>query len=315
MKNKLIPALALSLALAGCSKSDGDIPADPSDKKDAAAKAGVTLDAATQERIGLKIENPATAQWQPVIHAIGLVVDPLTLTAAAADYETARATAVASQNEFDRTQKLAEQHNVSPKALETAQAAAAHDSLALKSAQVKFTADWGTHLAGQTNLIDVVDKDNVTFVKLTLPAGTFPNPVPESATIFLPNNETNVVAAELSDELPVDAATQTKALLFSAKQKLPPNLAVTAQLKVSGEPENGVSIPAAAIVRHDGKGWIYVQTDTNQFQRVEVPLDRQTESGWFVSENVSATNHIVTIGAQTVLSAELGGGFNTGQRD
>jgi hypothetical protein len=50
--------------------------------------------------------------------------------------------------------------------------------------------------------------------------------------------------------------------------------------------------------------------------RVEIPLDRLTDSGWFVSEYLSATNRIVVTGAQTVLSAELsGGGFNTGERD
>jgi hypothetical protein len=319
MKNNLILALAAALALAGCSKPAGDKPTDATDKKDVAAKAGVTLDAETQDRIGLKIENPVAAQWQPVIHAIGTVADPLALTAAAADYETARAAAVASQNELERAQKLAEQNNVSPKTLESAQAAAAHDSLALKSARVKFTGDWGAHLAGQPDLTAFGEKlqtDDLALVKLTLPVGTFPNPVPDSAVIFISGSVTNGIVAELSDALPVDAATQSETLLFSVKQKLPPNVSVTAQLKVSGEPENGVTIPGAAVVRHDGQGWVYVQTETNQFQRVEILLDRQTENGWFVSENVAATNRIVTGGAQTVLSAELSsGGFNTGQRD
>jgi hypothetical protein len=50
--------------------------------------------------------------------------------------------------------------------------------------------------------------------------------------------------------------------------------------------------------------------------RKEISLDRLTDNGWFVSENLSATNRVVVTGAQTVLSAELsGGGFNTGQRD
>ena len=63
-------------------------------------------------------------------------------------------------------------------------------------------------------------------------------------------------------------------------------------------------------MRHEGKGWVYVQTETNQFERVEVPLDRLTSSGWFVAEDLSATNRIVTSGGQTVLSTELGGAKN-----
>jgi len=59
-----------------------------------------------------------------------------------------------------------------------------------------------------------------------------------------------------------------------------------------------------------------VQSESNQFVRVEIPLDRLTAGGWFVAGNLSATNRIVVTGAQTVLSAELSGsGFNTGQRD
>lgn len=310
--------------LTGCSKSDGGKPAaDTSDKATAQAgaetKPGITLDAETQERIGLKIETPAPAQWQPGIHATGRVANPLTFVAAATDYETARATAAASEAELERTQKLAAQDNASPRALEAAQAAAARDRLALQAARAKFTADWGAHLAAQTNLAEFAEQlltDNLSLVKLMLPAGTFPNPLPETATIYILGNETNAVAADFADNLFIDPSSQVQTLLFSVKQKLPPDVSVTAQLNLAGEPVSGVVVPASAILRYEGKGWVYAQTATNQFERVEVPLDRLMEGGWFVSENLSATNHIVVSGAQTVLSAELSsGGFSTGQRD
>jgi hypothetical protein len=77
-----------------------------------------------------------------------------------------------------------------------------------------------------------------------------------------------------------------------------------------------VVVPADAVLRHEGMAWVYVQTDTNQFVRVAIQLDRQMNGGWFTSENVSATNRIVTSGGQTVLSAELSNGaFTTGERD
>jgi hypothetical protein len=70
------------------------------------------------------------------------------------------------------------------------------------------------------------------------------------------------------------------------------------------------------VLRYEGKGWIYVQTGTNQFARTEIPLDRLMENGWFVAGGLTATNRIVVVGAETVLSAELsGGGFSTGDRD
>jgi hypothetical protein len=318
--NKFISALAIifSIALlAGCSKPAADQPAAAPEK--AEAKPGVTIDAETQARIGLKIETPVPAQWQPQLRATGRVADPLAFTIAAAEYEAARSLAEVSRSELERTQKLAGQDNASPRTLEAAQAAAARDALALNSARAKFAGDWGVQLAAQTNLIAFAGKlqaDDIALVKLSLPPGTFPNPLPSSATVCFFNDETNFVAADFADDLGIDPATQVQTLLFSVNKKMPPSISVTAQLKISGEPVSGVVVPASAILRHEGKGWVYVQTETNQFVRTEIPLDRLADNGWFVSENLSATNRIVVTGAQTILSAELsGGGFNTGTRD
>ena len=150
-------AVICSIALlTGCSKPASDKPADPPEKADTPKTAGVTLDAETQARIGLKMETPAVTQWQPQLRAAGRVVDPLVFTAAAADYETSRGALAVSGGELARTQKLAEQNNTSARALETAQSAATHEALALKSARAKFTGDWGVHLAARTDRKSVV---------------------------------------------------------------------------------------------------------------------------------------------------------------
>lgn len=310
-----LAAIVIAAGLAGCAKSGGDKPADATEQPE--AKAGVTIDAATQERIGLKMEFPTATQWQPEIHAVGHVVDPLVFMAAVADYESARASATASQNELARTQKLAAQDNASPRVLETAQAAAAHDALALDSAAAKFTADWGVGLAARTDLAAFAKElqtDNIALVKVSLPVGTFLNPLPATATIFTLNN-TDPITAEFANDLGIDPTTQTQTLLFSVKQKMPPSLSVAAAVKIPGTPTSGVSIPASAVLRHEGKGWAYLQAETNQFVRTEIPLDRLTGDGSFFTEELAATNRIVVSGAQTILSAELGGGFTTGGRD
>jgi hypothetical protein len=309
-----------SLVLASCSKPDSDDKAAGAvEKPEANAKPGVTLDAETQARLGLQTETPLPAQWRPVMQATGRVADPMAFLAAATDYETARRTAAASQAELERTQKLAAQENASPRMLEAAQVAAARDALAVQAAQAKFAADWGRQLASNTNLAALAEQlqsGDLSYARLFLPVGSFPDPLPETATLDIFSDETNTFAAELVDNLNIDPATQTQTLLFSVKQKLTPGLAVGARLAISGEPVIGVLVPASAIVRHQGTGWVYVQTETNQFVRAEVPLDRSMAGGWFVSENLSATNRIVVTGAAAVLSAELSGsGFNTGQRD
>jgi hypothetical protein len=327
MKSANVFILALTMvsatALTGCSKGG----ADPDDKsaagqdKTAAAepKPGVTLDAETQERIGLRMENPAVAQWQPGIHVTGRVANPLAFISALTDYETARSTAAASESELARTKKLAAQENASARMLEGAQTAATHDALALKAAEARFTADWGANLAGQADLSGYAGQlqaGSLSLVKLTLPAGTFPDPLPQTAVLSILGRDTNAVAAEFTDNLLVDPATQVQTLLFTVKQKLPPEVAVEGHLNLPGEPVTGVVVPSGAILRYEGQGWVYVQTESNQFVRAEVPLDRLLGDGWFVSDHLSTTNHIVVTGAQSVLSAELSaGGFSTGQRD
>jgi hypothetical protein len=267
------------------------------------------MDAATQERIGLKTAAPTVVQWQPRIHATGNVVDPLAFMSAVSDYASAQAAASMSGRELDRTRKLANQNNASTRTLESAQAGATHDSLALAAARAAFTSTWGADLAARTNLIELAQQlgaNHTMLVKLSLPSGTILSQVPSSARVSLLDNETNFFPATLMDDLGIDPATQTQTLLFSVSGNLPRNAAVTASMDAAGDPVSGLLVPFSAVLRHQGLGWIYVQAATNQFVRAQIPLDRLMEKGWFVSENLSATNQIIITGAQTVLSTELG---------
>ncbi|HEV2696311.1 MAG TPA: hypothetical protein VG347_25730 [Verrucomicrobiae bacterium] len=310
---------AFTLGLAGCSKPATDKPADATDKPDAQPKAGVTMDAETQQRIGLKIESPAAAQWQPEVKGYGVVIDPATLSSALMNLETARAAADVSGKELERLKTLTD--NVSAHTLEAATGDARRDSLALQSAVVKFKQDWGSALATDGELAEIqtsIADGTTALVRIDLPAGETLSSPPASARIIALTDETKPVTGDFSGATDgVNPQTQTRSYFFLVKNRsIPAGTAVTGYLRISGEPVAGVVVPKNAIVRHDGKGWTYEQTGTNQFVRVEVPLDRLTDGGWFVSENLSATNLIITAGAQTVLSAELsGGGFNTGARD
>jgi len=76
-------------------------------------------------------------------------------------------------------------------------------------------------------------------------------------------------------------------------------------LELPGQPLTGVSIPRQAVVRTEGRGWIYIMgAGGDSFTRMEIPLDRPLEGGWFVGSGVSTNDYIVTTGAQTLLSEE-----------
>ena len=85
---------------------------------------------------------------------------------------------------------------------------------------------------------------------------------------------------------------------------LVPGAALVAQLD-AGTREHGVIVPRDAVVRHAGRGWVYVQTGPDTFARREVPLDRSHPEGWLVSGQWPAP--VVVLGAQALLSEELKG--------
>ena len=82
---------------------------------------------------------------------------------------------------------------------------------------------------------------------------------------------------------------------------------MTGWLALPGKPEEGVVIPRAAIVRHEGEAFVYVQTGEELFLRKEVELHHPTAKGWFIDEGFKPGDKVVTVGAQQLLSEELKG--------
>jgi multidrug efflux pump subunit AcrA (membrane-fusion protein) len=336
--------VVLSVALlAGCSKkpdSDETKPAaDASDKgtpdKAAAeAKPGVTVDAETQGRIGLKLETPAPAQWLPETKVYGQVLDPAPLTDQAMELNRAEITLDSSRQELERAKQLKAGNNISARAFLDAQTVYSQNLADVQALRFKIQTAWGRKIADMMGPVETAPgserktdkfleglREATVLIRVNLPPGERMESQGQTARIVSLGGNNAPVTATCFDLLPtLDAQTQQQGVLFTADQaagnRLIPGEAVTAFIKTPGEPISGVVVPASAVLRHEGRGWVYVQTETNQFLRAEVPLDRTMDGGWFVSENLSATNHIVTSGAQTVLSAELSGGaFTTGERD
>jgi hypothetical protein len=311
MKNRFHFGLLAALALlAGCSKPGADAPKDAASdaKTNAAATGTVTLDAAAQTRIGLKVQNLAAAEWLPEVRGFGHVLDTAALPAAVAELAAAQSTADLSRQELARLKTLAQQGNASERALQAAQAAAGRDALAQAAAREKFILNWGRRLAEAAEGLRPLLADGVALVRLDLAAGGFLKAPPRGARLVPLEGVANAVSADYFDTgSAIDPQTQQQLLLFTIRQKaLPPGAAVTGFVRLDGTPIAGVAIPADGVVRHDAKAWIYLQTGESAFARHEIPLDRPTEGGWFSSE-LSPTNRMVVVGAQVLLSEELKG--------
>src|SRR6185295_16011737 len=112
-----VTTLSLALLLAACSKPGEGTEAEKSKSEESRVKHGtsgetiVVLDAETQQRVGIKVANPAPTRWQPEVTGYGRVLDPATLASLTTDLVQAHVALETSQHEFERLKTLAEQKN------------------------------------------------------------------------------------------------------------------------------------------------------------------------------------------------------------
>jgi len=281
----------------------------------------VTLDEPTRNRMGLIVESLKSAQWQPEVTSYGRVLDPAPLAALVAELESARAAAEASREEYERLKVLAEQNNASARALQAAQATTKRDQLLVDSASAKLALGWGKTMTERSDLPALARSltlGEAALVRLDLSAGETLSSPPVSARLESLADEKHPVAGEFfSAATTVDPQAQGLGFLFLAKGNgLAPGTAITGYLRVPGEASGGVIVPGAAVLRHEGKAWVYLQTGEGGFVRREISLDRPADKGWFIAGGITAKDRVVVSGAQTILSEEVrGGGFRGGDRE
>jgi hypothetical protein len=170
---------------------------------------------------------------------------------------------------------------------------------------------WGAALAERPDLAVLVRSLAAlesALLRLDLPAGEVLDAPPSGARIVAASSGNTSVWAQLLGPAPnADPQMQGQGFLFLMKTsslRLVPGMAVGGYLQLQREPLDGFTIPDSAVVRHSGRGWVYVQTGADTFERREIALDHRTADGWFVSAGVAANERVVVQGAQALLSEE-----------
>lgn len=259
----------------------------------------VTLDRDTQTRIALKIETLTVTNLPSEVVAYGNIVDPVPLLVLSGELNAANAAFAASHAEVERLRTLrADNETVSQKALDAAEAQFRADEARARTAQQNWSLAW-CDAPLPTNAAALVLVD--------LPAGQTLTHNPVGArVIVLGHDNQSLPATVLCAEQKIESATQGQGYWLrvdSTPFPLRPGAAVTAYLAL-GEPENGVLIPRAGVVRTAGAAWAYVQMDDDRFTRRLVALDHPTERGWFTT-GFKAGDRVVVAGAQMLLSEEM----------
>ncbi|HWV98243.1 MAG TPA: hypothetical protein VNZ64_00995 [Candidatus Acidoferrum sp.] len=274
----------------------------------------LTLDAAIQKAMGLQTAALAAAQLNPEMKAYGRVLDISPLASLVAELITAQAANDASQAELKRLKTLAVQNNASERAVQAAEAAAVRDQTQVESARLRLVTTWGSGISERKDLpafVQSLGSLASALVELDVPAGQSLATTPTGARLLTLSDQANPLAAEVIGLAPmVDPQLQGRGFLLLVSpnpSRLTPGAAVSGFLLLSGEPASGVALPRNAIVRFNGRTWVYLQTGEETFQRTEVNLVSPLVQGWFVREGVKPQDKVVTVGAQQMLSEELKG--------
>lgn len=292
----------------------------------------VSLDPATQQKSGIGVVALDTKTHRHELRAYAQVLEMQDLSDARNGWLSAKglaektgAAAEASRKELDRLKSLQADQNVSIKALQAADAQARSDEATAQPAEAalhvlesSMRQRWGAVLsewlsAGSPEIDRLLKQEDV-LMQVSLPAGMRLSDPPPTATIKGAGGKL-VTAHLVSPALRVDPRLQGISLYYIApahESGLLPGMAAAA-LVPAGEEEQGVNVPADAVVWWQGKAWVYVQADAQRFTRREIPADVPVQDGWFVTTGIKAGERIVVKGAQQLLSEEFRSQIEVGE--
>lgn len=283
----------------------------------------LTLDAATQARLGLEVATltATVTRSQVAVPAVVLSVQDLAASrnsyiAAQTQLDKFRVQTDVARQEYTRLKTLFDQnHNISQKSLQSAEGALRADEMDEGSAGQQLSLqesvirqEWGSVAAkwvvNRSPELERILDQREALVQVTAPSSaTFV--VPETISLEM-SGGTRTEASLVSVFPRVDPRIQGRSFLYIARPQpgIAPGINLVARLSV-GAQMKGVVVPASAVVWSEGKAWVYQQIASDRFTRRAVATDVPLEAGFFVTHGLLPGDKVVSQGVQSLLSEEM----------
>ncbi|HEX6828331.1 MAG TPA: hypothetical protein VF104_05075 [Burkholderiales bacterium] len=307
----------------------------PRAESDSNGGADVVVSEAAQKASGLRTEPLQAHRLRPALPVQGVVADLRPLAqqvaqwrAAAAQVQVERAAATRAAAEHRRVRALYEdERNASERALQAAEAdqraaearLAGAESAAV-SAREQLRQEWGEILArwaeaGSPQLARLLGGGEALLI-VTLRLGDAAPPVMGPLEFTLAGGPGKPRRAEpLSPATRADPALPGATWFYrSAGAGLRVGERIAGRLPTGEAPEEGVLVPAQAVVWHAGKAWVYVQEAADRFERRSIRAAEPVGSGWFET-GLEPGERAVVSGAQLLLSEEFRGRITNENQD
>ncbi|MDC7694365.1 hypothetical protein PQU94_08730 [Asticcacaulis sp. DXS10W] len=277
----------------------------------AGAQAPVKLSSALQKRLGVQTAPLQAGTASADLKGFAKGLDPSPLVALLNDLEAAKATARLSQTEADRTKALqALDNTVSRKVADAAALQALLDNRKVRAFQQRLALEWGPAFPRMGNAgLDQLSRDlvsgEVALLRIDSPSGKNLLGL-KTLTLDLPGTG-KVLATVIGPARTADPLMRSGGLLAKVSgpqaKYLTPDLTLPATLPVQGGGQ-GVWIPASALLRAEGRVWVYVTRDNETFIRRPLANSVYTPQGVMVRSGFSVGERVVTVGSAALYTAE-----------
>ena len=311
------PFLALLLLLAACGPG-----AEPDKKEAKDTGPGVSLEADDVKALGIQTAAVQAATYQRDVRGYGVVTSLDTIAQSDAEYLTASAAASQSDAAAARARSLGtgEEAAVSREVVEAAASKAAADQAALALARRKADAAFGIHAPWKTpaeraEIMARLASGKTVLVRVTFPLGALNRATPAILKITRLGGEGQSWTANKVWDAPADPAFPGRGFFGLVDgSDLAQNEHVIASVPV-GVAQNGVMVPASALLMGEGESSVYVEDKDNHFLRTRVDATRPVENGYFLAPGAGLKpgDKVVTGGAGLLLSREINPSTDAGE--
>lgn len=292
-------------------------------RSEAREPATVRLTPEQQKQIGLETAVLKTAPHPEQFRAYGAVLDIVRITEltnsyanAQAQLQTAQARLEVSRSAFERAKSLAQSAAVPKKEAEAAEGTFRTDQAALAAAesQVKTLAataqqEWGPVIGRAIverapTVVRLIEREQF-LLQVTLPPSVTVTDPPRSALAQAPGREANIDLNYLSPATRTDPRIQGISYFFFAPggSGLLPGMNTTVYVP-SGKTYDGVFVEDTAIVRWQGRSWVYLRVGPETFKRHPINTDQPVSDDDYLVRDIPAGADLVLRGAQVLLSEE-----------
>ena len=280
------------------------------------AHAEIALTQAQFDNLGIQTHPVVAASAGTEFAAIARVIDPLPWIKIDNDWQAATASTNAARAEAARTRELNKNGNgVSTHVMETAQAQLVAEETKLRSISAERQLLLGEALrrvdaAAWPPLLQDLASGRARLLRIEPAVITAkPAEVSGAAIRTVASDRTALQWLGVSAQAGNSASASYLGIAHDGSLAIGE---VAAAVLFAPTPElSGQRVPASAVLRWQGRNWVYVSEAALHFERQDVSLLRRLDGGDWLVTGIEAGDVIATEGSAALLAADLGQGKET----